>query len=465
MTTTYDPFHPKYFDEADLREELTRVYDLCHGCRLCFKFCTSFPTLFEYIDQIPDQDAAKLTPAQQDQVVEECFQCKLCYINCPYIPGQHEWELDFPRLMMRAEQVHRKNRRRPVRVVLEDNALARTDLVGTLSSLTAPIANRALATPKSPIRKLVEKTVGIASERVLPPYARERFSTWFKKRGGSKLARPKQGKVALFPTCLVEYQNVGVGHDTVKVYERNGVECTLPKGMQCCGAPALHQGDVDGFRKMAEKNVAVLAAAIREGQAAGEDINVVVTQPTCGYVLKFDYRDYLRTPDAELVASKTMDVAEYLWERVHKGEGTELDKDFTGEVPATTTYHAPCHLRAQNIGLKSRDLLKLTGTKLTVVAECSGIDGTWGLRQENYEISRGVAKKMATAIDKADNEAVAGDCTLANGGIVQETGRIPLHPMQQLARAYGIPEEPTAAELRARVAQSAARVEQTEAGG
>src|SRR5690606_23651839 len=259
--------------------------------------------------------------------------------------------------------------------------------------------------------------------------------------------------------------NVGVGHDTVKVYERNGVECTLPKGMQCCGAPALHQGDVDGFRKMAEKNVAVLAAAIREGQAAGEDINVVVTQPTCGYVVKFDYRDYLRTPDAELVASKTMDVAEYLWERVHKGEGTELDKDFTGEVPATTTYHAPCHLRAQNIGLKSRDLLKLTGTKLTVVAECSGIDGTWGLRQENYEISRGVAKKMATAIDKADNEAVAGDCTLANGGIVQETGRIPLHPMQQLARAYGIPEEPTAAELRARVAQSAARVEQTEAGG
>ncbi len=129
--------------------------------------------------------------------------------------------------------------------------------------------------------------------------------------------------------------------------------------------------------------------------------------------------------------------------KIHKAEGTSIDTDFTGTVPEAVTYHAPCHLRAQNIGLRSRDLLKLTGTKVTVVAECSGIDGTWGYRAENYESSRGVAKKMVSAIEKAGNDTVAGDCALANTGIVQETGKQPVHPIQLIARAYGIAEEPS----------------------
>ncbi|HSL58796.1 MAG TPA: heterodisulfide reductase-related iron-sulfur binding cluster [Acidimicrobiales bacterium] len=437
MTTTYDPFHPKYFDEADLREELTRVYDLCHGCRLCFKFCDAFPSLFEMIDQHDDQDAARLTPAEQDRVVDECFQCKLCYVNCPYIPGQSEWELDFPRLMMRAEQTLFRSHKRTVKDRLTDSALSRTDLVGKLNTAAAPLANKAIGTPGSGVRKLIEKTVGIASERVLPPYNRERFSTWFKKRTTVRTAATDdaQGKVALFPTCIVEYQNAGIGHDMVKVYERNGIDCSLPEGQVCCGAPALHQGNVDQFVSQGRKNVEVLAAAVREGR------DVVVPQPTCSYVIKKDYVDYIGGADAELVAAHTYDASEYLM-KVHKTDGHELDTEFTGPVPATITYHAPCHLRAQNIGLKSRDLMKLTGAKITLVAECSAIDGTWGLREENYEMSRKIAKKMATAIDKADGEAVAGDCNLANGGIVQETGREPLHPLQIMARAYGIPEEP-----------------------
>ena len=377
-------------------------------------------------------------------MVDECFQCKLCYVNCPYIPELHEWQLDFPRLMMRAEQVRFRDEKRSVKTKLTDAALAKTDLVGTASTLAGPVAsvaNVAIGKPGSTIRKLMEKTVGISSQRVLPPYAKQRFSTWFKKRGGSRLGRPKQGKVALFPTCLVEYQNVGIGHDVVKVYERNGVECSLPEGMVCCGAPALHQGDVETFRTQARKNIDVLARTVREAERAGDDLTIVVAQPTCGYILKKDYVDYVGGADAELVAAKTRDVAEYLWE-LHKGEGTELDKEFTGHVPATTTYHAPCHLRAQNIGMKSRDILKLTGTKITLVAECSGIDGTWGLRAENFDMARGVAKKMADSIKKAGSEAVAGDCTLANGGIVLETGTQPVHPIQQFARAYGIAEEP-----------------------
>lgn len=442
MTTTYDPFHPKYFDEADLREELTRVYDLCHGCRMCFKFCTAFPTLFEYVDAIPDQLAHHMTPAQQDQVVAECFQCKLCNINCPYLPGQHEWELDFPRLMMRAEQVLFREHGTPARQRLTDRALGSTDLTGTVGSALAPVANRAVGTPGSLPRRIMERTVGIAADRVLPPFARTRFSTWFKRRT-PRLGRPARGRVAVFPTCLVEYQDARTGRDLVRVYEHNGIECQLPEGQVCCGAPTLHQGDVDGFVVGARRNIATLARWIRTERGRGGSPAVVVPQPTCGYVLKNDYVDYVGGPDAQLVAEHTYDAAEYLM-KVHRegrdrGEG--LDTEFPGEVPATTTYHAPCHLRAQNIGLKSRDLLKLTGTKITLVAECSAVDGTWGLRRENQAMGRKVAAKMASMIDKADSEVVAGDCSLANGGITTETGREPVHPLTVVARAYGLDDE------------------------
>ncbi len=437
MTTTYDPFHPRYFDEADLREELTRVYDLCHGCRLCFKFCTAFPTLFELVDRHDDQDAARMTPAEQDRVVDECFNCKLCYVNCPYIPGQSEWNLDFPRLMLRAQQARARNGRLSRRERLQNQALGRTDLLGKVSSgPAAPLANAAVSRPGSVPRRLMEKAVGIAAERILPPYARQRFSTWFTKRRGPerRTVEQAQGQVALFPTCLVEYQNPAIGKDLVRVYERNGIECSLPEGQVCCGAPWLHEGEVDRFVAQGRTNVRVLADAMRAGR------DIVVPQPTCSYVLKHDYVDYIGGPDAELVAAHTHDAAEYLWE-VHKGDGTALDTDFPGEVPEQVTYHAPCHLRAQNIGYRSRDLMQLAGTKVSVVAECSAIDGTWGYREQNYENSRKIAKKMADAIEAAGNDVVTGDCHLANGGILQETGRQPVHPLQLVARAYGIPEE------------------------
>lgn len=238
----------------------------------------------------------------------------------------------------------------------------------------------------------------------------------------------------MFPTCMVEYQNPAVGQDLVKVYERNGVTCDLAEGAGCCGAPWLHAGEFDAFKKQAAKNVARLAEAVR----AGNDI--VVPQPTCGYVLKRDYPEYLGSEDARLVGAHTYDAAEYLW-RLHKGEETELDTAFTGEVPATTAYHVPCHLQAQNIGLRSRDLIKLTGSKVTAVNKCSGIDGTWGLRSDNYELARKVAGPLRDALVKADAEVVAGDCQLANGAIAQETGITPVHPLQLLARAYGFPPE------------------------
>jgi len=435
MSTIYDPKHPLYLDEADVREEVTRVYDLCHGCRLCFKFCTSFPTLFEFIDRHDDQDAGRLTLAQQDQVIDECFQCKLCYINCPYIPELHEWALDFPRLMLRADAMRHETKQIGVRDRLTTEVMGRTDLMGMVATTAAPVANKVVAAkPGSLVRKLVEKTAGVSSVRLLPPYARQRFSTWFGKRPRVRINK-RQGRVAVFPTCLVEYQKPDIGQDLVKVYERNGIECSLADGASCCGAPFLHSGDLDQFTKIAEKNVKALAVSVRQGK------DIVVPQPTCGYVLKKDYVDYVGGADAQLVSEHTFDAAEYLM-KVHKGEGTTLDTEFTGDVPATVTYHVPCHLKAQNIGLKSRDLMKLTGAKVKLVQQCSGIDGMWGLRAENAHLSMPIAEKLGNEIRKANGDAVAGDCHLANTAIAEQTGESPMHPLQLVARAYGIAPEP-----------------------
>jgi Fe-S oxidoreductase len=246
----------------------------------------------------------------------------------------------------------------------------------------------------------------------------------------------KQGSVAVFPTCLVEYQQPGIGQDLLKVFERNGVECSLVDGAGCCGAPYLHSGDMDGFIKVATKQVKALAAAIRGGK------DIVVPQPTCGYILKKDYVDYVGGPDAELVAAHTYDSSEYLM-NLHKAEGTELDTNFTGEIAESISYHIPCHLRAQNIGLRSRDIMKLTGAKITLIDQCSGIDGMWGLKAGNEEFSVPIAKKLANKLEAANNQIVAGDCHLANTAINEQTGIVAQHPLQVVARAYGIAEEPT----------------------
>ncbi|MSQ23488.1 MAG: ferredoxin [Chloroflexi bacterium] len=428
MTNTYDPKHPAYFDEADVRQDLTRIFDLCHGCRLCWNLCPSFGSLFDMIDARDGQVDA-LAPAEQDRVVAECYQCKLCYLKCPYVPP-HEWNLDFPRLMMRAA-VARHTRDGGN---LTDQALAQTDLIGRVASAVAPLANAMTGTPGSLPRQLIEKTAGIAARRVLPLYSRERFSSWFERRGGSATSAAN-GRVAIFQTCMVEYQEPGIGQDAVKVCERNQIQCEVPHGTVCCGMPWLDAGDMEAFQRHGQKNVSMLSAHVRQGK------DVVVLQPTCGYVLKEEYPAYVGGEEAQLVAEHTYDLAEYLM-KVHREEGKGLDLNFPGPVPATVAWHAPCHLRAQNMGFKSRDLMALTGAQVTVIDRCAGIDGTWGLRASNYELARKVAQPMKDEIERANAEVVVGDCHLANGAIVEETGRRPVHPIQFMARAYGIPEEP-----------------------
>jgi Fe-S oxidoreductase len=430
-TNLYDPLAPDYLDPAVVRSERDRTFHQCSDCRVCVKLCPSFRSLFEMIDELGGTEHVEaLDDSQHRRVVDECYQCKLCYVVCPYTPDQDQvWKIDFPGLMLRSLATNA----RAGSVSRSARLLARTDLQGALATSVAPIANRLAAV--KPARVAMEKVTGISRERALPSYARERFSTWFRRRRDQRaprLDRGRRGEVALFPSCLVEYQSPAVGRAAVGVLEHNGFACDLPDGQVCCGMPWLDAGDVDRFRAAAQRNADALLPSVEAGKP------VLVAQPTCAYTLKFEMPAFLGTDAARQVADNTFEVSEYLMAR-HREE--PLDTQFPGRTYDTIVWHAACHSRAQQVGPKSRDLMALTGAQVDMVERCSAIDGTWGLRAENVELAKRVAKPLMDRVAESDAQLVSGDCHLANGAIDEATGKRPVHPLQVLARAYGIEDD------------------------
>ena len=424
----YNPLDPSYLDPDAARTERDRTFQACSDCRICVRLCPSFRSLFEMVDAYDNgaDDVKVLTDAEHERVVDECYQCKLCYVVCPYVPErEQELVIDFPRLMLRSLAIQEKAGKVPASAKL----LARTDLQGKVATTFAPVVN-AMSTV-GPARTVMQKVTGIAKDRLLPTYARERFTKWFRRRGAAPVAETR-ATVALFPTCLVEYQDPSIGKAVVGVYERNHIACEVPEGQVCCGMPWLDAGAVDKFRELAEKNVARLAPSVK----AGHDI--VVPQPTCAYVLKKEYPDFLGTDDAKLVGEHTFDTSEYLLARHREAP---LDTQFDGTTYDTILWQAACHYRAQQIGPKSKQLMELTGAQVTMVERCSAIDGTWGLRAENLEMAKRVAKPLMDRVRESEDQLVAGDCHLANTAIKEATDKTPSHPMQVVARAYGIEEQ------------------------
>jgi glycerol-3-phosphate dehydrogenase subunit C len=423
----YDPLDPAFGDRADTRVERDRTFRICSDCRMCVKLCPSFRSLFEMIDDLGgSEETVNLTDAQHTRVVDECYQCKLCYVICPYTPDQQqEWRVDFPQLMLRSliAQPDAKQKSGSARM------LARTDLQGGIATAMAPIVNASAKI--KPARVLMEKVAGISRVRLLPTFARVRFSKWFRSRQ-KVVAKPARGRVALFPTCLVEYQAPEVGKAMVGVLERNGFACDLPEGQVCCGMPWLDAGDPERFRAAAQRNVETLLPAVEAG------CSIVVPQPTCAYTLKDEYPAFLGTAAARAVAAATFDAAEFL---MAEHQEAELDTTFAGKTYESIMWHAACHYRAQQIGPKSRDLMALTGAEVTTVERCTAIDGTWGLRAENVELARRVARPLMERVTDAEEQLIAGDCQLANVAIDEGTHKRPIHPLQVLARAYGIEEE------------------------
>jgi glycerol-3-phosphate dehydrogenase subunit C len=420
---TLDIRKPEFWDLGAVDKELRRVYDICGGCRRCLPLCPSFKVLFDRMDvEAVDGDVEKLPASDVKEVVDLCYQCKLCFNHCPYTPP-HRWEVDFPRLMLRARAATARRHG----VTLQDRLLGNADLVGRLGSLGAPLSN--WMNELGVHRAFMQAVAGIHRKRNLPKFTRRTFSSWFRSRAASTAdAKPKR-KVALFHTCSVEYYEPAIGRAAVRVLERNRVDVSVPP-QRCCGMPYLDGGAVDEAKALIRDNVTSLAAAVREGR------EIVVPGPTCGYMLKQEYPWLDGSEDARLVAENTRDLFEYLARLQAAGE---LDTNFRHPVGAVT-YHVPCHLRAQNIGQKSADVLRaIPGAAVDVVEKCSAVDGTWGFKKEYYELSLKLAKPLFDAF-AAGASSTATDCPLAALQIEQGTGRKPKHPIEILATAYGLEE-------------------------
>jgi Fe-S oxidoreductase len=425
----FDLRDPSFYDDQALDRELGRVYDICHGCRMCFNYCPSFPALFDAIDAHEvrgEGETAALTRDEKWKVVDLCYQCKLCYVKCPYTPP-HQLNVDFPRLMLRAKAI----RARRDGVTRQDRILGNPDLTARRSTgAAATLVN--WANSQKPLRAIVERLTGIHRDRVLPPFATQTFERWFRTRTSASEATdrvaPALREVVLFETCSVNYNYPHIGAAAVQVLEHNGFTIARPPE-RCCGMPALDGGDVEAAVATARANIAVLLPFVERG------VRIAVLSPTCGYTIKQDWPGLVGTPDAARVASATLDVGELLAREHAAGR---LRRDFS-RAQGKLGYHVPCHLRAQNIGAPFTALLGLIpDTRVEPIERCSAFDGTWGMKREYYELSRKYGKKLSRALEDAAATRLVSDCPLAGLNVTEDLGITPAHPIEVLRDAYGL---------------------------
>lgn len=420
---SYDPTESKYWDEGALDQEIERAFEVCHGCRMCFKYCDSFPTLFRFIDDEHDGDVRKLTREQTEEVIDHCFQCKLCEVQCPYTPrDSHEFLLDFPKLVHRYNAV-RGSRKPKLRL----KVLSDPDVAGKMARASLGMAN--VMNRVELHRALFEKVVGVHRDKLLPDFASVSFERW--AFGEGLCDHGPGGDVVLFQTCYVEHNEPQVGKDTVDVLQRNGFDVRCEKGLECCGMPAWESGNLQLLRKKAHASLDKLMPHVEAGS------EVVAINPTCSMMLRREWPELLEGEDrerAERLAGVVRDPGELIWS-IRSEE--RFNTDFKSSPGAAVAYHAPCHLRAQGVGFKGRDLLrKIPGVKPKTVMECCGHDGTFAMTVEGFEESIRVGKKAFEGMKEADAEVWATDCPLAAIQFQQHAGKKPMHPMSILARAY-----------------------------
>ncbi len=427
------PSDPRYYDPRDLEHELRRAFQICHECRMCVGYCGSFPELFARVDRDIDagraEGAERLDDADFKAVVDECWQCKLCFIKCPYTEDEGAKELlDFPRLMAR-EKAARAQRDG---VAFVDRILGEPQLVGAAGSgVAAPMAN--LIQASRLLRKVQEKVTGISAEFKLPPLAREPFARWLEEHAPLPGAGDA-GEVVLFATCYGDYNTPEVPRAAVRVLEHNGFRVLRPGRAEgqdptCCGMPNLDGGDVPAAVAKMKHNVALLLPHARAGR------KILVPAPTCGYTMKKEWAEYLPGPEAKEVAAATMDLMEFL---VVLGREKKLKREFKTGL-GTVAYHVACHLRAQKIAFPGARVLGITpDADVRVVEQCSAVDGTWGMKAEHYETGRKYAQKLVREVSELEPDLVVSDCGLSALRIQKENGIEVIHPIEALARAYGL---------------------------
>ncbi len=417
----YNPHHQEYWDEESLTDDFHLAFDICNSCRLCYNLCPSFPALFEIVEG-HENDASQVTHSEMEHVADLCYQCKLCYVKCPYTPPHH-YQLDFPRLMLRSKAVRAKKHG----IGRSDRFLGNPEKIGQMGQIAPGLANWSVR--NRGLRKLMERIYGIDHRRHLPRFAPTRFSDWVRRHPARPVSALDSTDVVIFSTCTVEYHEPGIGEATLAVLRHNDIQAAVPSGQVCCGMPALDGGDMEGAIERARTNVALLAPYARANKT------ILALQPTCALLLKQDYPTLVESEDARLVASHTKDLTQYLADAMKKGK---LKKDFQSS-PGQVTYHLSCHTKAQGLQRAAKQLLEaIDGCDVEVVERCAGIDGTWGLKAKYYDEAIKVSAKLTERFQERHDTRACSDCALAGLQIKTVTDEEPAHPVEILARSYGL---------------------------
>ena len=431
--------NPDFFDEAKLEAELRRVFEICHGCRRCFNLCDSFPRLFDLIDKTPEESLEEVRAAALKTVVDACTLCDMCYMSkCPYVPP-HEFNIDFPHLMLRYRAVMFKKGLVP-RAARE---LTHTDRNGRLAGLVAPLANWATDRRNELTRPLLEVTAQIHRDAAIPKFHGRTFMMRARAEPVfADISAPAYGrKAAIFATCSANYNNPALGMAARAVLARNGVD-VREAYPGCCGMPQLEQGDLESVTASAGRIARALEPLIDEGYA------ILALVPSCALMLKSEWKLIVpkTSPDYPLIeklAAASYDVSEYMVD-IAKTEGLAPGM---APIEGGVTLHIACHARAQAIGQKGAELLRrIPDIDLKVIERCSGHGGSWGLNKDNFETAIKVGAPVAKQAAQAGKGLLASECPLAGQHILQGLERIEgatvppesLHPIQILARAYGL---------------------------
>ncbi|MEJ0084729.1 MAG: heterodisulfide reductase-related iron-sulfur binding cluster [Pseudomonadota bacterium] len=428
----------EFNDPAALEKELERVFDICHGCRRCFSLCNSFPTLFDAIDASPTLELDGVDKKVYWDVVDHCYLCDMCFMTkCPYVPP-HPWNVDFPHLMLRAKHHQHRNGEHSVR----DKLLSNTRGLGSIAGIpvVAEIVNAVNGTKAG--RKLLEATLGVAATAPIPKFHSNTGSKRARRLAGKvtevKATETTRGKVALFVTCYGDRNEPHLPEDLTAVFEHNGIAVKVVGKEKCCGMPKLELGDLETVEKYKNFNIPQLKALIDDGY------DIVAPIPSC--VLMFKQELPLMFPadvDVQAVKARIFDPFEYLMLRHKAGL---LRTDFTTKL-GKVSYHVPCHLRVQNIGLKTRDVLKLVpDTTVDIIERCSGHNGTYAVKKEYRAASVKIGKPVVSRVQAAQADHYSSDCPMAGHQIESgltppesgEAQRQPEHPMTLVRKAYGL---------------------------
>ena len=422
-----------FYNKESLFTELERVFDLCHGCRRCVSLCNSFPTLFDLVDESETFEVDGVAKDDYWKVVDECFLCDLCYMTkCPYTPP-HEWNIDFPHLMLRAKAVKFKQGD----VKLRDKILTSTDVVGKIAGLpvVAQVVNA--VNKQKTARKVLDKVLGIHPDAKLPEYQSNSLRKRLSRLKGINVPEPvpagrTSGKVALFATCYGNVNEPDIGEDLVAVFEHNNIPVTIAEKEQCCGMPKLELGDLDAVEKAKNANIPVLLKLVNEGW------DIVAPVPSCALMFKQELP--LIFPDDEdvlKVSQAIFDPFEYLMIRHKDGKLDTQFKQSLGKV----AYHVACHQRVQKIGMKTRDILQLIpDTEIKTIERCSGHDGTYAVKSEFHKTAMKIGRPVVNQVKQFEADHYGSDCAMAGHHIENglDNGQKPEHPISLLRKAYGL---------------------------